>query len=306
MFGAKLGLKVTPQTLSADQRPELLRACRGAVYRVDEQVLSPASLLAALARPHADCLIKIDPEGGLQFCPAKPNRAPTVRLQHAGETVELNPNWLLLAAGSGNEHLRIQLGLAAQAMQRRPLHMVLMRGPLPEFYGHCVDGGHTRVSITSAIDSAGRVVWQVGGQIAEDGVAWGADELIAKAKAELAAVLPNLDLTPVEWATYQVDRAEGATRSGSRPDSFRLLREDRVLTVWPTKLVLAPQLAEAVGQVVGESAPTSPDAASEAAQAWANWPRPLVAQPPWEGAAFTTCNCSHLTGGDHNARRKAC
>ncbi len=61
-------------------------------------------------------------------------------------------------------------------MQTRPLHMVLVRGELPHLNGHCVDGRTTRVTITSDTErsetsAAGRTVWQVGGQIAEIGVA---------------------------------------------------------------------------------------------------------------------------------------
>jgi len=38
---------------------------------------------------------------------------------------------------------------------------------------------------------------------------------------------------------------------GSRPDSVSVLVEGNVLTVWPTKLVLAPMLAKRVGGMVG-------------------------------------------------------
>ncbi len=287
MFGAKLGLKVTPQAVPAEDRPPLLRDCHGSVYRVDEQVLSPASILAALAEQHKNAIFQIDPTSGLEIEPPTLGNGPIIHLHHAGQTVELQPRWTVLAAGAGNEHLRAQLGLPAGAMQRRPLHMVLMRGPLPSFFGHCVDGGHTRVSITSGLDTAGRAVWQVGGQIAEDGVAWDPAKLIAAAQAEVASVLPTLDLSPIDWATYAVDRAEGATRTGGRPDSFRVTQDHNILTIWPTKLVLVPQLAEAVLRTVAAGATATANVPPEQyAAALQAWPRPAVAQPPWETAIF--------------------
>lgn len=299
MFGAKLGLKVTPQAVPVEDRPPLLRDCRGSVYRVDEQVLSPASILAALAQQHKTAIFQIDPAAGLDIEPPTASRGPVIRLHHAGQTVEIHPRWTVLAAGAGNERLRSQLGLPAGVMQRRPLHMVMMRGPLPSFFGHCVDGGHTRVSITSAIDTAGRTVWQVGGQIAEDGVTWEPSKLIAAAQAEVASVLPTLNLSLIDWATYAVDRAEGATRGGGRPDSFRITQDHNILTIWPTKLVLVPQLAEAVLPTVAAGCPAQPSVPAEHyAAPLQSWPRPAVAQPPWETATFLG-NSSALKNAPH-------
>jgi hypothetical protein len=167
-------------------------------------------------------------------------------------------------------------------MQTRPLHMVLARGDLPNFFGHAVEGVTTRVSITSARESAGRIVWQIGGQLAEAGVALDAHALIAQAQHELRAVLPGLSLADTQWATYRIDRAEGATATGGRPESFRLLDERGVLTAWPTKLVLAPQLAQAVLAKVVARATKPVESALMASDLLRDWPRPTVALPPWE------------------------
>src|SRR5690606_16923379 len=91
-------------------------------------------------------------------------------------------------------------------------------GRLPELNGHCVDGARTRVTITSAIDSAGRRVWQLGGEIAERGVSHGPEDLIAIARSELRAVIPGFDSAGCEWSTYRADRAEAATGAARRPD----------------------------------------------------------------------------------------
>ena len=114
------------------------------------------------------------------------------------------------------------------------------------------------VTITSDCDSAGRTVWQVGGQIAESGVSLDARTLILQAKARTEATIPGIDLGRVQWTTYRVNRAEGATRDGSRPESVQLLREGNVLTAWPTKLALVPVLAEQIAAALGPLPAASP------------------------------------------------
>jgi hypothetical protein len=156
--------------------------------------------------------------------------------------------------------------------------MVLARGALPELHGHCVDGARTRVTITSDIDNDGRTVYQIGGQLAEDGTRLEPHALAELARSELTSVLPNLDLADVEWSTYRVDRAEGATANGARPDSIQVLCAGNVTTGWPTKLVLAPILAQEIASRA--SSPyisTAFDPAPIAA-----WPRPEVAALPWQ------------------------
>lgn len=286
LLGARLGLQAAPRSVARSERPPLLRDCRGAVLRVDEQVVSPASLLAALARPHQNAILKIDRDVAPTFESLRPGKVGTITVSAPDSKAKLTllADWVVLAAGQGNAALRQRLGLAATRMQRRPLHMVLSRGPLPEFFGHCIDGGRTRVSITSACDEAGRIVWQIGGQIAEDGVALAAEALLRQAQAEISETLPGLNLAGTEWSTYRIDRAEGTTASGARPDSYRLLHEGNVLTAWPTKLVLVPQLAAAAAAKIIASTVVRPANYSVVSA----WPRPQLAQPPWRRAASWT------------------
>lgn len=274
LLGARMGLRVTPEAVGADETPPALRGCGGQVYRVPEQVIAPRGFLEGLARRNPDRILKIDTRDGLHFR-QRADGGWAIHI-HGQSDLTLAPRWIVLTAGAGNERLREQLALPARKMQRRPLHMVLVRGALPEFHGHCLDGAKTRVSITTGTDRAGRVVWQVGGQISEDGVGLNADDLIRHARAECRAALPGIDFRDTEWSTYRVDRAEGATLTGGRPDSFRVLREGNVLTGWPTKLVLAPQLAAAVlAELDGPAIPWDP-------APLASWPRPEVAEAPWD------------------------
>lgn len=282
MLGAQLGLKVTPRAVARSEYPPILRNCPGSVFRVDEQVIAPASLVDALAAPHRDLIVQVDPATELEFELAGPGVVRRVRLHAArsGLTLNLNPGTVILTAGKGNAGLRSRLGLDARAMQLRPLHYVLLRGSLPEFHGHCIELNRTRVSITSARDRAGRVVWQVGGQISEDGVQLDAESLLALTQSELRTVLPGIELGDTEWTTCRVDRAEGATLGRARPDSYRLIHEGNVLTAWPTKLVLVPQLAAAILARLPAVLPTAPSPDSLAVLC--EWPHPEVARPAWD------------------------
>ena len=289
-LGARLGLEVTPRMIPPGERPAVLVDHSGSVAVIDEQVIDPASLLASLAARHPHRLFLYDPVH-TDWRLAGPGQVVELRIRHPwdslpGATLQIAPRSVVLAAGSGNAMLRERAGLATGAMQRRPLHMVMVRGEagrLPELCGHQVDGAHTRMTITSSVDPAGRTVWQLGGQVAEDGVSMGRRELVAHAARELAEVLPGLDLAPLEATAYRVDRAEAATEGGRRPETQSLLIDGNTITAWPTKLALAPALAAQVAGVLDRMAPPAVPGVSVDLEA-IDWPRPEVAQPPWETA----------------------
>lgn len=293
MLGAQFGLRVAPQSVSKDDRPEILRGCPGTVARLPEQVISTISLIEVLANRNRDRLLKIDPTR-VEFDCVTPGEVTSIRLD---EDITLHPRAVVFTAGAGNSALRRGVGLTGEAMQRRPLHMVMLRGDrLPMFQGHCVDGAKTRVTITSEADSSGRIVWQVGGQIAEDGVVWDERTLLTRAREELRAVLPNIDLSSVEWSTYRVDRAEGIVPGGKRPESVQIRREGNCLTAWPTKLALVPQLAMELVATLQQFFPADgrepkavgrnpfPAEKDIGERLSAIGSRPEVALPPWETA----------------------
>jgi glycerol-3-phosphate dehydrogenase len=280
MIGARAGLRIRPVPLEAEARPELLRECPGIVARLDEQVIEPESFITTLADRHEDRILRIDVEHGVGFdCPA-PGEVKRIHLinPQTGDPLNVKPRYVVLTAGVGSADLRASVGLESHRLQRRPLHMVVARGDLPLLNGHCVDRMHTRVTITSTRDYGGRSIWQIGGQIAEDGVALDEAALIRHARSELQAVLPGAELSSAGWATYRVDRAEVATRSGVRPAEARVLREGNIITGLPTKMVLAPQLAARLMQHL----PAPAGLQTPAPEPLSDWPRPGVAVPPWE------------------------
>ena len=280
-LGASLALTVKPTSLPREEWPQLLTNCAGSVSRLDEQVIVPTSFVADLASQHRHRILKIDAVNGLRFDVRVNGRVSCVTLTEEAthRTLEIQPKSVVLCAGQGNATLRTMLGLSAHAMQRRSLHVTMARGPLPWFNGHCVDGGKTRITITSDTDSQGRTIWQLGGQVSEDGVAMERGALIAHVKKELFAVMPDantIDFSKVQWSTYCIDRAEGAMRNHQRPADAVILHEGNVITCWPTKLVLAPQASQRIRALL--------PAAGERldVEMVADWPRPTVALPPWE------------------------
>lgn len=280
LVGARLALRSDVEHVAIPDRPPLLRHCPGDVYSVNEQVIDVGSFLKDLSQRHQSRIILVENADRIRFPEAHTGRA-TVVLAGAepGETEhEWHPDHVILSAGAGNEALRQRISLPCDAMQRRPLHMVMVRGELPEIFGHCIDGAKTRVTITTATDSRGTRVWQIGGQVAEDGANRESGELIKHAQRELRSALPGVILDDVEWATYRVDRAEGRMPGGKRPKGSTVRQEGSVLTVWPTKLALVPELARDVADRLGKprighsaTGPPCPD-----------WPHPKVALPPWD------------------------
>lgn len=280
MIGARVGLQIKPETLSIDDRPEALRHVPGTVARLAEQVICPRSFLADLAEQYADRLLKIDVANGLRFRLHSPGEIAAVELTDpkSGRELVLAPRQVVFTAGAGNASLRKLAKLDDAVMQRRPLQMVLVRGELPALNGHCVDGAKTRVTITCDHDARGRMVWQIGGQLAEDGVTMLPHALTHHALQELQAVLPGISFDHTEWSTYKVDRAEGATSQGSRPENVQVLCAGNVTTGWPTKLALAPILANEIASRISAEASSTPFQSA----AWQDWPRPAVALLPWE------------------------
>lgn len=283
LLGARAMLEVKPVALKPIELPELLANCPGQVFRLDEEVIDTVSFSQVMALRNRGLILQIDPDQGLDFEQAEQGavRSITLREPQGSQTLRLRPKQIVLAAGAGNEGLRERLGLASTATQRRPLHMVLVRGDLPHLNGHCVDGAKTRVTITSDVDSEKRTVWQVGGQLAEDGVKLEPAELIRHTRRELLSVLPGWQSQSVEWSTYRIDRAERRTEDGSRPDDVQLVHEQNVLTIWPTKLVLAPRMSQRVQELLGPfDAAAGHSYRTDLTEL--HWPQPAVATPPWE------------------------
>ncbi len=303
MFGAKMGLRVAPKNLAKEETPDILAHCPGSISIMEEQVISPQSVIANLSDSFQDQIFKYAPKD-LTFTHDQNQNISSVQIQKPnGELFSIQTSAVLLTAGRGNEPLRNQARhqstpLSFPFMQKRPLHMAMVRGALPAFNGHCVDGAKTRVTITSDTNSSGQTVWQLGGQVAELGVSMNRSELIQHASRELVASVPGIDLAGLEWNTYRVDRAEGATKTGGRPETPQVIKEGNLLTAWPCKLALAPHLAlELCDNLSQMQIKTNNDDASWK-DVFSTLPRPEVALPPWETAEdWVTLDCLSAVSG---------
>lgn len=282
-FFASKVMKSRMEAVPPADYPELFRhpAFHGGLYRLDEPVLDVPSLLACLRGQLADALLHVDVQrSGLQ-------RAGDVYRYHAGladgTELVIDAGQIILTAGAGNAALA---GAQVQ-MQRRPLQMVLLRGDLPLLYAHALGmSDKPRATITSHRDVQGRVVWYIGGQPAEQGVGKPASEVIAATRHELAELLPWVDFSGMEWATWHVDRAEGRQADGSRPDQPVIARMANVAVAWPTKLAFAPLLASRLRQELGwgEGRGASP---ADGFIRTAALPVPPVAQTVWDRIVFS-------------------
>ena len=262
--------------IAVSKHPTALRSPQfhGAVYQLDEPVVDVVSVLAALAAPYQRAILHHDgagalhpdPTGALTLCaPGTPSRTLTVR-----------PHRIIFTAGAGNAEL------PWVTAQLRPLHMVLARGPaLPgPLYAHCLGIGDTpRLTITSHYDRQGRLIWYLGGGLAEHGIQRDAVAQIAATRQELAALLPWVDWAQVELSSFTIDRAEPHQAQGRRPDHWAVQQHGHCLAVWPTKLALAPALADHLVLHLSERGVTPRPLEDHTL---ADWPCPPLATPPWD------------------------
>lgn len=253
-------------------------AFQGDVYQLNEPVLNTASLMSALFKQlEPYCLA-----GTARLHPTEPNSVEIAHPEQPEEALTLYTQQLVLSAGEGNEKLLEQLQFSKPVMQRRPIHMVVVRSrSLPSIFAHCLGAGTTpRLTITTTTDN-GYTFWYIGGGIAETGVTRQADEQIQACRNELQSVLPWLDFTQCQWSTLLIDRAEISTAGNKRPDSSFVGTEKNVMTVWPTKLAFAPKVAASVLEKLQASGISPDTTVQDTLTQLQSWPRPGVAKWPW-------------------------
>ena len=273
-FFASKAVRGRVDQVKGDQLPPALqdRAFKGKVYRLAELVIDVPSLLANLAELAGDSLL-----AGERI---EPLREGDNLVGLRVDDREIRAQRIVLSAGAGTEGLLQALGLDQPAMQTRPLHMVMAKGPnLKPLYAHCLGGGpKPRVTVTTHPAADGQWVWYLGGDLAEaDGVAREPAAQIAAAQKEIANLLPWVDQSLVRWATLRVDRAEPAQSGLVRPDNAFLADQQRLLVGWPTKLALAPDFSDRI------IAHLERDGIRPQAQAdLADLPRPPLGVPAWE------------------------
>ena len=252
---------------------------KGQFYRLDEPVFNTMSVVRALAEPRKESILMIDGES----IDASKNNMLSVKSQD-GKSYTFSYKKVIFTAGQGNEALLSRFSQSEPEMQRRPLKMVVMRGPnrvLNDMvYAHCLGASvNPRITITSHLDKAGNVVWYMGGQLAEDGVGKTEAALIGDAQKELAELIPWLDQASLEWGILNIDRAEIRKQGATRPDSFSIESHGDLITAWPTKLALSPALADDLLAMLKN------EIIAETDDALPQWQAPVYADFPWNEKA---------------------
>jgi hypothetical protein len=211
-------------------------AFKGHLYRLLEPVLKLDTLIAAFQHQLAGQMF--------QAC------VSTLRCRD-GEVVGVDTDQgaldgeVILTAGEGTETLLQSAGFDAPRMQTRPLAMGVIQlvEPIAPIFGHQL-GASSKPEITLSTHSIGDTQYlYVGGQVAEAGVDK-SDH--AQRSAIQAAVMRglhwlNLDMDSVE--VFRINRAE-PDASGHRPDHAFVESMRGCWVCWPTKLALAPALAD--------------------------------------------------------------
>lgn len=239
-----------------DRRPPLLRhpLFTGSLYRLEDLVIDAPSLIANLAHNIEGHCFQID----WQQSQLKKNTAGIVslRIDTPEQQLDIHAQQFIFTAGKGNAGLLAQLGLESPAMQLRPLQQVMVKHHHPfDFYGHCLGHETTpRLTISSHRLPDGTPVWYLGGSLAEKGANMAPEELIELAKQELGELIPWMNLDDSSWATLPIERAEPLQPGLIRPDNAFVTPANgaaNLLVGWPTKLTLAPNLAnQALGLLV--------------------------------------------------------
>lgn len=270
-FFASQVMRARTTALKPGQRPAIFqhKNFKGNIYRLDEPVFDTISILRALAEPVMSAIPAIR-KNSMQL------QSSSLKVEVVnGDIYEFGYGKLILMAGPGNAALLRSAGLSMPEMQLRPLKMVMVRGGLTEkVFAHCMGAGiNPRVTITSHTDNDNNIVWYMGGQLAEDGIRRSDDEQIARAQQELAKLIPWQKLDAAQWAILDIDRAEVRHADGHRPDTFYVDQQGDIITAWPTKLALAPLLAQQVVDLASGIDKTTADLPA--------WPSAPLAQFPW-------------------------
>lgn len=288
LVGSLFGLSVRPRKVPPAQKPPVLAAYKGVLYKLGEQIISPASLLKELTANLQNSLLHVS----MNHLQCRRDNGGNITEIHVmtpekDHSLTLLPDTVILTAGAGNGPLRRQLGFPEEKMQRRPLHMVVVKGAsLPFFNGHYIENALPGVTVTSSRTSDGEMVWLLGGRLAEKSISWDSVKLVKATRQSLIKIFPSFEFNNLQWATFRVDRAEADTCHCRKPDDVYVEKEGNVITAWPTKLVLAPRLADRIlGKIGNPSAgPLRDETIFE------NWPKPKVSPEPWENVEWISAH----------------
>lgn len=285
-FLASIATRGRVDSVPDDRRPPLLRGhdFSGNLYRLADIVIDTHSLVTNLAHNLEHRCFLVD-SAHTQLNKDAAGKV-SLHIQQGETTLKVHAQRVIFTAGQGNAALLAQLGVDSPAMQLRPLQQVLVKHRHPfSFFGHCLGAETTpRLTISSHTLNKDEQVWYLGGKLAEQGAKLSSDELIEAAKAELAELIPSVDFSDADWATLPISRAEPLQTHFARPDNAFIAPAkgcSNVLVGWPTKLTLAPNLANQALELLAQAG-IKPSANTASSELIRYLPKPPIAQTPWE------------------------
>ncbi len=217
----------------------------GEVYQLDEPVLDTASVLDTIYQQFKEYIFHFDVDN----ISLKENL--TFLLHNAKQDNMLTAKTIILTAGEGSEHLLSSLSASTQPpkMQRRPLLMPMLKAKksvLPSLYAHCLGASALPKMTITSHQMKDKMVWYLGGNIAEKGVGRSISEQVKEAKIELQSLMPWMDFSSCLWSALTIDRAEPKMADGSRPSEPSVFEHNNVITAWPVKLAMVPIMVDNV------------------------------------------------------------
>jgi glycerol-3-phosphate dehydrogenase len=239
------------EQVDGSMRPGPLQnpAFEGRVYRLSDLVIDMPSLVQTLIAKHKDCIYKVSPQNCHLETDDRYNTSAVFITAASMEPIRIHPKSVILAGGQGNAALLEDIGLREPAMERRTVHMVMLKRPnLPQLYAHCLGKSRNpRLTITTHPTRDGETIWYLGGDLADEGAVRDERLQIEKAQRELKELLPWLDLRGARYKSLKLDRVLPAGDRGLlRPDNAFVQGIGNNVLTWPCKLTLAPNLGRQV------------------------------------------------------------
>lgn len=284
---ASAALNSKVKRIAKDEYPAIFQssAFKGDIYALDEIVIDVPSLIRELVKVNQDALFKIEPLNDEELRFDEEGKLVSATVYMAGKAIEVTAQTFIFTAGAGNEVIikKLQSTTSNLAMQRRPLHMVMAKMPCDyALYAHCLGiGSRPRITITTHQTIDGHSIWYMGGQLAEDGIHRDSANQIKATRDELRDLFPWVNFSNAEFSTFMVDRAEPKQKGGLKPETSFVKTVKNVMVAWPTKLTLAPKLADDIMQQL-KRAEITPHLADM--RELRSWPMPPIAKPIWEDA----------------------
>ncbi len=270
-------------------------ALKGTLYKLTDFVVDTPSVLRVLSERYRN---RIFHSPSITLSRNADNEITHVTAEGQDGTVTISAQRYLLCAGEGNEALLKEAGIHRPEMQKRPLQMVCVYLDHPDpVFVHCIGdsfGMAPRLTITShpagtesTVDTSGKKVWYIGGEIAEKGVNRSEADQQRIAREELSSMFPWVDFSAARWGSFFINRAEPRVSNLQRPDNAYVNAVQNLLVAWPTKLTLSPDLGDSVLQNI-RSQQLAPEFSAGAVAGIAS---PLSAQfrfpdfalPRWKG-----------------------